>query len=434
MGSLPGGKRQRNVGALAVVALTLLVIIFTFKHGRSWAGNGAPVLHVTPLSHLDPGWKLTNDETYYALAVPIFKQTLLELLLDRRRTFVMEPILYLARFVLTSGQSPISTQTGGFSSPLEMYTSAVFYALSVRAKSLEPGIKHSTADVSTGAGQTHDTSKLWAFQNIPTIHLQEIATVLHDHEGRTTSSTRVTERVKATAALLSESEALIPVALLFTIGAPLLPSALPAPEDISSNAVRSFLREYDSELKRLKVLSRRGGTHGSRIWEEKSLTALLGAAESICLGSEAVNDGAADDKNGKTKSKNSSRKNICQFSCKSILKDVGAPLMSPEGNETSAQNGLNNHLASIINFDNCKLPTYSQVITYLSQTTKQLEIVGSGWVSHDESLPSFTDILDSSTLGRSSIRSLLRQTPPSIAWQIDSFGHSGGLFHIFSLS
>jgi hypothetical protein len=45
-------------------------------------------------------------------------------------------------------------------------------------------------------------------------------------------------------------------------------------------------------------------------------------------------------------------------------------------------------------------------------------------VSHDEALPNFSDILDQATLGRAFVRQLLRRPPPSVAWQVDSFGHS----------
>ena len=50
-------------------------------------------------------------------------------------------------------------------------------------------------------------------------------------------------------------------------------------------------------------------------------------------------------------------------------------------------------------------------------------MVGSGWVGHDETLPGYTDVLGSTTLGRAAMRRDLGLAP-EIAWQVDSFGHS----------
>jgi lysosomal alpha-mannosidase len=52
----------------------------------------------------------------------------------------------------------------------------------------------------------------------------------------------------------------------------------------------------------------------------------------------------------------------------------------------------------------------------------QLDVVGGGWVSHDEGLASPRGILNGLTLGRRRLTAA-GIAPPSVSWQIDAFGH-----------
>jgi len=45
---------------------------------------------------------------------------MLELMLDERRTFTVEPVAYLERFMSVAGPSPISASVGGFETPKEV--------------------------------------------------------------------------------------------------------------------------------------------------------------------------------------------------------------------------------------------------------------------------------------------------------------------------
>lgn len=100
---------------------------------------------------------------------------MLELMLDERRTFTVEPVAFLERFMLHVGPSPISASLGGFESPIEMYAAAVLHSLGKRAGGLEQGVKQTE--------RAYDASKLWRWQLLPMKHIHDIAAVLHDHEG-----------------------------------------------------------------------------------------------------------------------------------------------------------------------------------------------------------------------------------------------------------
>ena len=110
--------------------------------------------------------------------MPIFKQVILELLIDSERTFVMEPIVYVSRFLTDSGDSPLSTQVGGFSSEAEMQTGALYSALTFRARALEPGMQESAR---RGGESWFDAENLWKFQQLQLIKLQAVALeISHD--------------------------------------------------------------------------------------------------------------------------------------------------------------------------------------------------------------------------------------------------------------
>ena len=109
-------NHMRSDWRRAVMGAAALLAVIFFAIAKS--GSHQPTLHLVLHSHLDPGWKLTYDETYLTLAVPIFKQVVLELLIDPDRTFVMEPVAYVSRFLADSGGSPLSTQVGGESVPI----------------------------------------------------------------------------------------------------------------------------------------------------------------------------------------------------------------------------------------------------------------------------------------------------------------------------
>ena len=56
--------------------------------------------------------------------------------------------------------------------------------------------------------------------------------------------------------------------------------------------------------------------------------------------------------------------------------------------------------------------------------SKQIELVHGGWVQHDEGLSTIADTIDMMELGQRYVRSLFG-IQSRIAWQIDSFGHTG---------
>ncbi|GMI18064.1 hypothetical protein TrLO_g1189 [Triparma laevis f. longispina] len=363
--ALIGGAEShptKKISAL-IFAVFAVLCFLTAKHQSI-----SPTLHITPLSHLDPGWKFTYDEAYLTLAVPIFKQVISELLINPDRTFVMEPVVYVSRFLNDAGSSPISVEVGGFASETEVYTGAVLSALAFRARNLEPGMRQSSK------GTKFDTEHLFQYQQLPITTIQSVASKLHSLEAK-----KDKDRITETWELFVSSDQLECIAGLFKIG---------TRGKYSESAIRSFLNEYDREVKRMQDLTKRGGIHGSRVWDEEHLNKLIATSNIICANPNLT----------------------CNFSCKSL----GSAADSTPST--------------------CMLPSYNQAFLFLVKQTKQLEVVGSGWVSHDESLPNYAEVLGSSTLGRGAMRSILSDDvsssdqndydPLSIAWQVDSFGHS----------
>jgi len=170
-----------------------LIIFLLLLHISSMSSRRSPpnlTVHLVPHTHLDPGWKMTTAATYQTLAVPIYKKTLLELLLSPHRTFTIDTMLFFHQFYADSRDTPISANVGGYTSPLEMYTQAVTASLTHRATTLEPGIAHAK---DTGGGSeaftTPDADRLWRWKQVPTVQLQAIAAVLHDHEGHPETGT-----------------------------------------------------------------------------------------------------------------------------------------------------------------------------------------------------------------------------------------------------
>ena len=53
----------------------------------------------------------------------------------------------------------------------------------------------------------------------------------------------------------------------------------------------------------------------------------------------------------------------------------------------------------------------------------QLQFVNGGWVQHDEAAAHFVAMLDQTALGHAWLARELNVTP-TVAWQIDPFGHS----------
>jgi hypothetical protein len=75
------------------------------------------------------------------------------------------------------------------------------------------------------------------------------------------------------------------------------------------------------------------------------------------------------------------------------------------------------------NWSVTRSPTWRQAFEELVDSG-QLEVVHGGWVQHDEALSTVSDTLDLFELGLRYMDSLLgRRT--RIAWQIDTFGHTG---------
>jgi hypothetical protein len=70
----------------------------------------------------------------------------------------------------------------------------------------------------------------------------------------------------------------------------------------------------------------------------------------------------------------------------------------------------------------CK--NFLEAIKYLTENG-QLEMVGGGWVSHDEALTSAIQGIDNIATGREWISNTIGHTAiPSVSWFVDSFGHS----------
>jgi len=217
-----GMGMKARLALLVLASLTVTTMINNHLHLR----QPTTVLHLIPHSHLDPGWKLTPEETFHTQAVPIFKRTLIELLLDTRRTAVFEPIMF----------------------------EAVTVGLASRASSLESGFKQSSP--SGSAGGMADSSRLWRFATLPRSSFEAIASVIHDHENLPTDE----------ALLNSISALLLQESLLYEIVAPLFfygfgqgkGEEINHPSHVSENALRYFLDDFNKELKRLKAFMRRG--------------------------------------------------------------------------------------------------------------------------------------------------------------------------------
>jgi alpha-mannosidase len=54
----------------------------------------------------------------------------------------------------------------------------------------------------------------------------------------------------------------------------------------------------------------------------------------------------------------------------------------------------------------------------------QIEIVGGGWVQHDEALTDFESIAKQFEHGHSFLKEEFNISSPTVAWQLDPFGHS----------
>jgi len=167
-----------------VCPLLLFLAFFTLAL-RTLSPSSKIVLHLVPHSHLDPGWRSTSNDAYHNSALPIYKQTLLELLLDPRRTFTMEPILFLARFHSSAGDSPISANVASWSTPLEMYTSAVTSSLSLRSRSLEPNLLlASSSPPPSSQFAAPAAEELWRWRGVERGDMQKVAAVLREQEGK----------------------------------------------------------------------------------------------------------------------------------------------------------------------------------------------------------------------------------------------------------
>jgi hypothetical protein len=78
-------------------AVWLAVLAFEWACGAAPTGH---IVHVVPLTHIDPGWRFTFDE-HYKDVKKILKPVLLELLVGPNRTFAWEGAAYLTRWVST---------------------------------------------------------------------------------------------------------------------------------------------------------------------------------------------------------------------------------------------------------------------------------------------------------------------------------------------
>ena len=111
-------KRKSSFVFVVIVMLCMLFFPLLF-HSLS-----PPLVHLIPHSHLDAGWRRPLEATFHSSAVPYFKRTVLELLLDDRRTAIFEPMIFVAGWLESSGESPLSVNSqvdGGFTNPIEMY-------------------------------------------------------------------------------------------------------------------------------------------------------------------------------------------------------------------------------------------------------------------------------------------------------------------------
>lgn len=99
------------------------------------------------------------------------------------------------------------------------------------------------------------------------------------------------------------------------------------------------------------------------------------------------------------------------------------------------------------NHDTMLCPSWSGLARYLVRVG-QFDIVGGGWVSHDEALSSVAGIVNQLTLGRRSLLALGMNGPvasvcattssigpavaaPSVSWQVDTFGLSASTAKLF---
>jgi len=368
--NLPRGNLKIAGAASFLLFLAALLLLHNNR-------SEPPLIHLVPHSHLDAGWKRTQQQTFHSAAVPIFKRTLIELLLDSRRTAVFDPLIFVTSWINNSGDSPLSISSavdGGFTNPMEMYVEAVKNALAERAKSLEPGVRQNIQHLTL---YKSDTSHLWKWTDLPRYSFEAIAAVLHDHEDLPP------ERVlNSLVALLLEDDLIHDnISELFLYGTTAVaPGSVDSPAHVSENAIMVFVDDFSDKLQKLKQYMRKGDAK-SRSFESASLTKLFSVIEMIC--------GEYD----------------CSHKCDTIAKEIGAP-------------------GKLFNEENCRLPSYRQIVKYLVEETKQLELVGSGWVAVDESLTSFEEVVDCATLGKSAVRTIMDLEPPTIAWQVDSFGHS----------
>ncbi|OAF66305.1 hypothetical protein A3Q56_05964, partial [Intoshia linei] len=77
--------------------------------------------------------------------------------------------------------------------------------------------------------------------------------------------------------------------------------------------------------------------------------------------------------------------------------------------------------------------TIQNNVKYLVKN-ERLRFVGGGWVMNDEAVTHYSDVIDQMTIGRLFIKNTFGiEAVPSIAWQIDPFGHSVSSILIFQM-